>query len=167
MSGSYDRPTGRRDQASQSASNFDLYDTVLTGPSGPNDRYVYDSPQTGSLDDTPARKFYNMLQAKYGLKSNWNSMTMLGLGQTIVAVRAVEAAVKAKGAGGVTGESVYAALTATSFTGAELMGILPGVDFNPENTFPTGTAKVNVATLKDGKVARVAADAPVPAIPKW
>jgi len=26
---------------------------------------------------------------------------------------------------------------------------------------------VNVATLKDGKVARVAADAPVPAIPKW
>ncbi|MFN3624842.1 MAG: cell division protein FtsX [Hyphomicrobium sp.] len=57
MSGSYDRPTGRRDQASQSASNFDLYDTVLTGPSGPNDRYVYDSPQTGSLDDTPARKF--------------------------------------------------------------------------------------------------------------
>jgi branched-chain amino acid transport system substrate-binding protein len=47
------------------------------------------------------------------------------------------------------------------------MGLLPGVDFNPENPFPTGTAKVNIATMKDGKVVRVAADAPVPAIPKW
>lgn len=57
MSGSYDRPTGRRDQSSQGTSNFDLYDTVLTGPAGPSDRYAYESTQTGALDDTPARKF--------------------------------------------------------------------------------------------------------------
>jgi cell division transport system permease protein len=57
MSGSYDRPTGRRDQASQTASNFDLYDTVLTGPAGPDDRYTYDTSPTVALDDTPARKF--------------------------------------------------------------------------------------------------------------
>jgi len=57
MSGSYDRPTGRRDQGSQAASNFDLYDTVLTGPSGPGDAYTYDPGSTGSLDSTPARKF--------------------------------------------------------------------------------------------------------------
>lgn len=57
MSGSYDRPTGRRDQASQSASSFDLYDTVLTGPSSPNERYTYEVPASGPLDATPARKF--------------------------------------------------------------------------------------------------------------
>lgn len=140
---------------------------ALGNPNGFAGDYEVGAIADASEDDTPARKFYTMLQARYGLKSNWNSMTMLGLGQAIVAVRAVETAVKAKGAGGVTGESVYAALTATNFTGADLMGVLPGVDFKPENPFPTGTAKVNVATLKDGKVTRVAADAPVPAIPKW
>ncbi len=58
MSGSYDRPPGRREQSgSQSATNFDLYDTVLTGPSGPNPQFTYDSAPTGALDATPARKF--------------------------------------------------------------------------------------------------------------
>ncbi len=57
MSGSYDRPTGRRDQTSQTASNFDLYDTVLTGPSGPGDRYAYEQGLTAPLEETPARKF--------------------------------------------------------------------------------------------------------------
>ena len=140
---------------------------ALGNPNGFAGDYEVGAIADASEDDTPARKFYAMLQSKYGLKSNWNSMTMLGLGQTIVAVRAIEAAVKAKGATGVTGEAVHAALMGTQFTGAELMGVLPGVDFSPENPFPTGTARVNVATLKDGKVARVAADAAVPAIPKW
>ncbi|KAB2939819.1 MAG: ABC transporter permease [Hyphomicrobium sp.] len=58
MSGSYDRPTGRRDQSgSQTATSFDLYDTVLTGPSGPHQRYTYDPAPMAPLDDTPARKF--------------------------------------------------------------------------------------------------------------
>ena len=55
MSGSYDRPTGRRDQATQG--NFDLYDTVLTGPSGPSDRYAYGTEPASVQEDTPARKF--------------------------------------------------------------------------------------------------------------
>ena len=94
-------------------------------------------------------------------------MTMLGLGQSIVAVRAIEATVKAKGADKVTGEAVHEALLTTQFTGTELMGMLPGVDFSNDAPFPTGTAKVNVATMKDGKVIRAAGDVPVPAVPKW
>ncbi|OGA98870.1 MAG: branched-chain amino acid ABC transporter substrate-binding protein [Burkholderiales bacterium RIFCSPHIGHO2_12_FULL_69_20] len=120
-----------------------------------------------SEDDTTARKFYRMLQDKHGLKSGWNAMTMLGLGQTIVAVRAIEAAVKAKGADKVTGEAVHAALLATQFSGPELMGLLPGVDFSVDAPFPTGSAKVNVATMKDGKVIRAAGDIAVPTVPKW
>ena len=59
MSGSYDKPTGRRDpSASQTATNFDLYDTVLTGPSGPNQHYAYESPTIATHDDPPpVRKF--------------------------------------------------------------------------------------------------------------
>jgi len=47
-----------------------------------------------SESDTTARKFYQLLQEKYGLKSTWNAMTVMGLGQSIVAVRAIEATIK-------------------------------------------------------------------------
>ncbi len=120
-----------------------------------------------SEDDTTARQFYRMLQDKHGLKSGWNAMTTLGLGQSIVAVRAIEAAVKAKGADKVTGEAVHAALLGAPFVPTELMGLLPGVDFSVDSPFPTGSAKVNVATMKDGKVVRVAGDVAVPTVPKW
>lgn len=33
--------------------------------------------------------------------------------------------------------------------------------------FPTGNAKVNVATMEDGKVIHAAGDVPMPAVPKW
>ncbi len=140
---------------------------ALGNPNGFAGDYEVGAIADASEDDTPARKFYTMLQTKYGLKSGWNAMTMLGLGQAVVGARAVEEAVKAKGAAGATGENVHAALLSANFTSPQLMRLLPGVDFNPENPFPTGTAKVNIATMKDGKVVRVAADAPVPAIPKW
>jgi len=120
-----------------------------------------------SEDDSAARSFYRMLQQKYGLKSGWNAMTTMGLAQGIATVRTIEAVVKAKGAAAVTGEAVHATLLTKQFSGAELMGLLPGIDFAPENPFPTGTAKVNIATLKDGKVVRAAGDVAVPALGKW
>ena len=120
-----------------------------------------------SESDSTAREFYSMLQEKHGLKSTWNAMTIMGLGQTIVAVRAIEATIKAKGAGKVTGESVRETLMNSQFTSNDLMGILPGADFSNDNPFPTGTAKVNIVTMKDGKVVRAAGDVAVPMVPKW
>lgn len=120
-----------------------------------------------SESDTQARKFYQLLQEKHGLKSTWNAMTVMGLGQSIVAVRAIEATIKAKGVGKVTGEAVRETLLASRFTGNDLMGMLPGVDFSNDAPFPTGTAKVNIATMKDGKVVQSATDVPVPMVPKW
>ncbi len=140
---------------------------ALGDPNGFAGDYEVGAIADASEDDTTARKFYRMLQEKYGLKSGWNAMTVLGLGQSIVAVRAIEAAVKAKGADKVSGEAVHDALLTTKFTGTELMGLLPGVDFSNDAPFPTGTAKINVATMKDGKVIRAAGDVPVPAVPKW
>ena len=57
MSGSYDRPTGRRDRTtSQTATDFDLYDTVLTGPSGPNEHFAFDSAPVVQHDEPPLRR---------------------------------------------------------------------------------------------------------------
>jgi cell division transport system permease protein len=58
MSGSYDRPpVGRRDPAtSQSAASFDPYDTVLTGPSGPDARFGFDpAPLRSESERRPER----------------------------------------------------------------------------------------------------------------
>lgn len=140
---------------------------ALGDPNGFAGDYEVGAIADASEDDTTARKFYRMLQEKYGLKSGWNAMTVLGLGQSIVAVRAIEATVKAKGADKVSGEAVHEALLTTKFSGPELMGILPGMDFSNDAPFPTGNAKVNVATMKDGKVIHAAGDVPVPAVPKW
>ncbi len=120
-----------------------------------------------SEDDTTARKFYSLLQEKHGLKSGWNAMTIMGLGQSIVAVRAIEATIKAKGPGKVTGEAVRETFMNSQFTSNDLMGILPGLDFSNDTPFPTGTAKVNIATMKGGKVVRAAGDVTVPTVPKW
>lgn len=57
MSGSYDRPTGRRDQGSRSANDFDLYDTVLTGPSSAGEHFAHEQRHTNTSAETPARKF--------------------------------------------------------------------------------------------------------------
>jgi branched-chain amino acid transport system substrate-binding protein len=94
-------------------------------------------------------------------------MTTLGLAQGIATVRTIEAVVKSKGATAVTGEAVHATLVSRQFGSDELMGMLPGVDFSPENPFPTGSTKVNIATLKDGKVVRAAGDVAVPVVGKW
>jgi len=57
--------------------------------------------------------------------------------------------------------------------GIGLMGIPltvkvePGMDFSNDAPFPTGTSKVNIATMKDGKVVRAAGDVTVPMVNKW
>jgi len=109
-----------------------------------------------------------MLQEKYGLKSGWNAMTIMGLAQSMAAARAVEHTIKSQGADKVTGQAMHDTLMKTQFTSAELMGILPGMDFSPENPFPTGSSKLNIVTMKeDGKVVRAAGDVPIPTVPKW
>jgi branched-chain amino acid transport system substrate-binding protein len=109
-----------------------------------------------------------MLQEKYGLKSGWNAMTIMGLAQSMAAARAIEHTIKSQGADKVTGQTVYDTLMKTKFTSAELMGIMAGMDFSPENPFPTASSKLNIVTMKeDGKVVRAAGDIPMPTVPKW
>lgn len=145
-----------------------LSSKALGNPSGFAGDYEVGAMADASESDTPARRFYRMLQEKYGLKSGWNAMTIIGLAQSMAAARAVEHTIKGQGADKVTGQAMHDTLMKTQFTSAELMGILPGMDFSPENPFPTTSSKLNIVTMKeDGKVIRAAGDVPIPTVPKW
>jgi len=141
---------------------------ALGSPSGFVGDYEVGAIADASESDTPARNFYRMLQEKYGLKSGWNAMTIMGMAQSIAAARAIEHTIKSKGFDQVTGQAVHDTLMKSQFTSADLMGILPGMDFSPENPFPTGSSKLNIVTMeKDGKAVRAAGDVSIPTVPKW
>jgi branched-chain amino acid transport system substrate-binding protein len=57
-------------------------------------------------DVTEARKFFDMLTAKYKLTAKWDVTTLMGMNQALVAVRAIEGAVKDVGAAKLTGVAV-------------------------------------------------------------
>ncbi len=120
-----------------------------------------------SNDDTNARKFYQMLKDKYGLEAGWNAMTVMGLNQTLIAVRSLEAAVKKHGADKVDGAKMREAMVTNTITSEQTFGILPNVSLNTDAPFPLEGLTVNIATVKDGKHTIAAEDVPVPALNKW
>ena len=91
----------------------------------------------------------------------------MGLNQTLVALRAIEAAAKKTGADKVTGEAVRAAILSQPIATEQTFGILPNLAYTNEAPFPTSGLTVNIATVKNGKYTIVADKAPVPKIDKW
>jgi branched-chain amino acid transport system substrate-binding protein len=117
--------------------------------------------------DLPARRFYEMLKRDYGLKSSWNSYTLVGLGQALFATRAVERAVAKAGPDRLTGQNLREAIVSTSFSSEELMGVLPKVTITRDTPFPLAGTTATVTTVKGGKVINVATQVPIPTIAKW
>lgn len=117
-----------------------------------------------------AYDFYNLLVEKYGLKKDsYNPYTMMALNQSILAVRAVEHAVKKVGAANLTGQAVYDAILSEPFTEEELMCTLPTLQFTKEAPFSTGELKVMIETVKNGEYTLAAPEwIPVPTgVEKW
>lgn len=109
--------------------------------------------------DSRAFKFYQELSKGYGLPADWNPLSLLGISQGLLTVRAVEHAARKVGAAKLTGEAVYEALATGSFTEEEMMGVTSSLSFNKEAPFPSQNAKVKIETVKDGKY--------VLATPQW
>lgn len=101
--------------------------------------------------DSRAHQFYQVLAKGYGLPAEWNPLSLLGVSQGLLAVRAVEHAARKVGADKLTGEAVYEALSTGTFTEDELMGVLPTLQFTKEAPFPLKGGKVQVETVKNGK----------------
>jgi branched-chain amino acid transport system substrate-binding protein len=114
-----------------------------------------------------AHDFQQMLVAKYKSQANWTLASLQGLNQTLVALRAIEAAARKVGADKVTGEAVRNALLATPLTSEQTFGILPNLTYTNEAPFPVSGLTVNVATIKDGKYVIAGENAPVPVINRW
>lgn len=120
-------------------------------------------------EDTESRKFYDMLVAKYGLKAPWHSITSIGLNQTLVMVRVVEAAAKKHGGDKLTGEMLYNTLIENQFPAKDFYGFTGGgdIDFSVEAPFPTKDPRVNIGQVVGGKLTTVARGVPVPKLAKW
>ncbi len=119
--------------------------------------------------DSRAHQFYQTLAKGYGLPAEWNPLSLLGVSQGLLAVRAVEHAARKVGADKLTGEAVYEALSTGTFTEDELMGVLPTLHFTKEAPFPLRGGKVQVETVKNGKYQLATPGwLPIPAdIVKW
>ncbi|MES2840104.1 MAG: ABC transporter substrate-binding protein [Pseudomonadota bacterium] len=119
-------------------------------------------------EDTEAKRFYDMLVAKHGLKGPWHSLTTIGISQALVMVRVVEAAAKKNGGDKLTGEMLYNTLIDTTFPAKDFYGFTGGdIDFSIEAPFPTKDPRVNIGQVVGGKLTTVAKGVPVPKLAKW
>ena len=116
---------------------------------------------------TPGREFFDMLQAKYNLKAKWTVSAVQGLGQALIAMRAIEAAAKKVGPDKITGEAVREALISTTISADDSFKILGGIKFSNDGPFPTQGMVASIATVKDGKYIEAAEHVPVPSLNKW
>ncbi len=117
--------------------------------------------------DFPARRFYEMLKKDYGLKSTWNSYTLVGLGQALFTLRPVERTVEKVGPDRLTGADIRETLLSSSFSSDELFGILPRVTITKDTPFPVTGTTATITTVKGGKVINLTTDASIPTIHKW
>jgi len=118
-------------------------------------------------EDTPARQFYQTLVSDHGLDAPWNVVTAMGVSQGLFTVTVIQHAIEENGAEGLTGEKVREALFARPITTEETKGFLPTLTFTPDAPFPLKGLKVNVGTVKDGKIAIEATGVDVPDVRKW
>ncbi len=118
-------------------------------------------------EDSPARQFYETLVADYGLKAPWNVVTAMGISQGLYIAVVIEHAIEEYGADALTGEKVREALFARPITTEETHGFLPTLTFTPEAPFPLKGLKVNVGTVRNGKIAIEATGVDVPDVSKW
>lgn len=121
-----------------------------------------------SVDDTEARRFYDMLVAKHGLKAPWHAFTGAGLAQALVLVRAVEVAARKNGGDKLTGELLHRTLLDTDFPAKDFMGFTGGdIDFSVDAPFPLKDPRVNIGQVTGGKIRSVATGVSVPQLAKW
>lgn len=125
--------------------------------------YGYAVPVENSGSE--ARKFYDELVANYKLKGSWNVLTIMGMSQSMLAVRSVEAAVKKFGANNLTGAKLQEAMLTEPVVGYR--GLITEFRFTKQASFPGAGATVNIGTVKDGKYAIAASNVAVPELPKW
>ena len=108
-------------------------------------------------EDSESKRFYGMLVAKYGLEAPWHSITSIGLNQTLVLVRVVEAAARKNGGDKLTGQMLYDTLISNHFPAKDFYGFTGGtdMDFSVEAPFPTREPRVNIGQVVNGNQSHI------------
>ena len=133
-----------------------------------NGDYEVHSGVIASDEDSEAKRFFDLLTTKYGMKAPWHPLSTIGISQSLVMVRAVEAAARKHGGDKLTGELLHKVLLDTNFPGKDFFGFVGGdIDYSTEAPFPTGDPRVNIGQVVGGKLTSVARNAPVPKLVKW
>lgn len=114
-----------------------------------------------------AYEFYSMLASDYGLKAPWDVPTVQGMEQQIFALRIIEDAVEAVGAGNLDGAAVREAALNAKIPQEETFSLLSSLTFTREAPFPTQDLTVNIGTVKDCTYAVAAENVPIPKLEKW
>jgi branched-chain amino acid transport system substrate-binding protein len=113
----------------------------------------------------PLRDLY---EANKPAEGKWGLIAAQSAAQALLAFRVLERAVAKVGADKVTGEAMYDALLANTFTEQELMGALPTLKFDKSAPFPIGEIKTKAQVVADGKIVPLGDNwIAVPALEKW
>jgi ABC-type branched-subunit amino acid transport system substrate-binding protein len=115
--------------------------------------------------DLPLRDIYLANKDKDG---QWGLIADQSAAQALLALRVLEKAVAKVGADKVTGEAMYEALLANTYSEKELLGALPTLKFDDTAPFPIGEIKAKAQIVKDGKIVPLGdAWMDAPALEKW
>jgi branched-chain amino acid transport system substrate-binding protein len=113
----------------------------------------------------PLRELY---EANKGAEGKWGLIAAQSAAQALLAFRVLEKAVAKVGADNVTGQAMYDALLANTFSEKDLLGALPTVKFDATAPFPVGEIKAKAQVVTDGKIVPFTDDwMSVPALEKW
>jgi branched-chain amino acid transport system substrate-binding protein len=146
--------------------------TVLEKPLGgmaalEGDYEAHASVVTGS-DDTEAKRFYDMLVAKHGLKAPWHAFTTWVLARPWCwcapwkqpRARTAATSSPARTCTRPAGHPVSGQAQFFGFTGGD-------IDFSVEAPFPLKDPRINIGQVVGGKLKTVATAVPVPKLVKW
>jgi branched-chain amino acid transport system substrate-binding protein len=113
----------------------------------------------------PIRDVY---EANKGGDGKWGLIAAQSAAQALLALRILEKAVAKVGADNVTGQAMYDAMLANTFSEKDLLGALPEIKFDSTAPFPVGEIKVKAQVVKDGQIVPYTEDwMSVPKLEKW
>jgi hypothetical protein len=113
----------------------------------------------------PLRDIY---EANKGSEGKWGLIAAQSAAQALLALRVLEKAAAKVGADKVTGQAMYDALLANTFTETDLLGALPTVKFDSTAPFPVGEIKAKAQVVTGGKIVPLGETwLDVPKLEKW
>lgn len=118
-------------------------------------------------NDSPLGRFVQMLRDKYSLTGELNASCEMGLAQALVLARTLENAVKDNPGKTVVSEDLRNALFAHPIMSNQTFGLLSDLTYSKDAPFPQNGLKINIGTVKDGKLVLVTNQAEVPKVNKW